>query len=211
MSMLLKICGMKHNIAEVAKLQPDYLGFIFYDQSPRYFDGVIPKISPEIRKVGVFVNASIAFVLSKISDYGLKAVQLHGDEDLIYCHELRKALLKQWPDVEIWKVFRIGAKFDFRIVQPFEKTADRFLFDTLSAVHGGSGKKFDWTLLRDYEAGVPVILSGGIGPRDVNDLQKLDESGVSVFAVDVNSKFELEPGHKDISVLKNFKDELQRR
>ena len=205
--MKLKVCGMKYqdNIQEVATLQPDYLGFIFYEQSARHFDAhCIPEISNTIKKTGVFVDADLDFVIKKISKHNLKAVQLHGNETPEYCKQLRG------KNIEIIKVFSIKNEFDFSILKSYDDIVDYFLFDTKGKLPGGNGYVFDWTILNNYPSTTPFFLSGGIGLSQIDDINKFQKSEASkyCYALDVNSKFEIEPGLKNIEDLKKFKNNL---
>lgn len=205
--MKLKVCGMKYqdNIEQVAGLQPDYLGFIFYEKSARHFDAPqIPKISSTIKKTGVFVDANLDFVLEKINQYNLQAVQLHGKESPLYCKQLQK------ESIEIVKVFSIKDEFDFSILKPYEDACDYFLFDTKGKHPGGNGYTFDWNVLNNYPSTKPFFLSGGLGLNEVEDIKQFSNSKASkyCYALDVNSKFEIEPGLKNISILKEFKKSL---
>ena len=205
--MKLKVCGMKYqdNIQQVATLQPDYLGFIFYEKSARHFDAMhIPEISNTIKKTGVFVDADIDFVLGKINKHNLKAVQLHGNESPEYCK------LLQEKNIEIIKVFSIKDEFDFSVLKPYEGIVDYFLFDTKGKLPGGNGYTFDWTILNNYHSTTPFFLSGGIGLNQIDDINKFQQSKASkyCYALDVNSKFEIEPGLKNIEDLKKFKASL---
>lgn len=206
--MKLKVCGMKYgeNIQAVSQLQPDYMGFIFYDQSARYFDGDMPEISENIKKVGVFVNATLDEITSKINTYQLQTVQLHGDESPDLC----KALKHQFPQLEIIKVFSISNHFDFKKLKPYETYVDAFLFDTKGKLPGGNGHTFDWNALEGYPSEKPFILSGGIGLDEAPQLKTFLKSPLSkhCLAVDVNSQFEIEPGLKNVQKLKEFKSEL---
>jgi len=201
--MKIKICGMKYqdNIKQVASLQPDYLGFIFYERSKRNFDGDIPVISEKIKKTGVFVDESLDLILEKVKKYNLKAVQLHGDESPELCKEL--SLHK---NLEIIKVFSVGEKFDFESLEKYEEVCDYFLFDTKGEEKGGNGVIFNWELLNKYPSEKSFFLSGGIGLNDVDDLYKFFKTDASkfCFALDLNSKFELEPGLKNIDKLESF-------
>ena len=145
MNLKLKICGMKHpeNIQEVAALEPDYMGFIFYEKTPRFFDAEIPKISDSIKKTGVFVKAAIAEILAEINEYKLDAIQLHGGESAEFCAEL-KTVLKE-TNIEIIKVFSVKSEFDFDQLSAFEDHIDYFLFDTKGKHKGGNGETFDWS------------------------------------------------------------------
>lgn len=205
----LKICGMKHNIAEVAALRPDYLGFIFYEKSPRYFDGEIPSLSPAIKKVGVFVDATVLEILKTVEKYALDVIQLHGNETKEFVLNLNMALrLKFWDDYEVWKVFQVDDSFEFAKTYDFVKKVDAFLFDTKGDFHGGNGKTFNWEVLKSYKYQTPFILSGGIGSEEIDSLKELLKTELPIHAIDVNSKFEKEPGMKDVSALKKFKDVL---
>ncbi len=201
--MKLKVCGMKYNPAKVAQLQPDYLGFIFWEPSARYFEGIIPKLPDATKKVGVFVDASINEVLKKIETYQLDAVQLHGDETPEYCRSLKDSL----PELDIIKVFSIKDTFDFSILESYEAVCGYFLFDTKGKLPGGNGYTFDWSVLEDYPSTKPYFLSGGIGLDATDKLQSFLQSPASKFchAIDVNSRFEMEPGNKNIEQLEKFK------
>lgn len=208
MNLKLKICGMKQaaNIAAVAELQPDYLGFIFYQKSPRFISEVsaelIKYVPPTIKTVGVFVDEDLAVVKQNIIKYNLKAVQLHGKEEVTYCKEI------QSTGVEVIKAFGLAESFDFSQLEPYLNAVDYFLFDTQTPVHGGSGKVFDWKLLTNYSLKKPYFLSGGIDLKHSMEIKKLTNPWL--YAVDVNSKFELEPGLKDVEKLKEFVKEMKK-
>ncbi len=213
----IKICGMKQpkNISEVAELQPDYMGFIFYEKTPRYFEAEIPQLSPGIKKTGVFVNASVDYILEKVKKNKLQTVQLHGGESAEFCQEL-KIIFAGMDRMEIIKVFSVKEEFDFSELQEFEESVDYFLFDTKGKTKGGTGETFNWELLKDYPSSTPFFLSGGIGPEEVDDIKKLqkhfEQQGKPevFYAVDVNSKFELEPGMKDPNLLQKFSEKLKK-
>ncbi|GHC60396.1 phosphoribosylanthranilate isomerase [Ulvibacter litoralis] len=202
-SLKLKICGIKHNVAEVANLQPDYLGFIFYEGSPRNFTAQLPELSSKLKKVGVFVNASEAFISEKIKTYQLDVIQLHGEETPEFCKTI-----KAENNVQVWKVFSVKDAFDFSILTAYEPYADKFLFDTKGKEKGGNGYTFDWTILKDYPSKIPFILSGGIGLEQLDALKEIQKTELPIYAIDVNSKFESQPGLKNIHDLKKFKNEL---
>ncbi len=200
---------MKHNIAEVAALQPNYLGFIFYEKSPRYFDGEIPSLSPAIKKVGVFVDATVLEILKTVEKYALDVIQLHGNETKEFVLNLNMDLrLKFWDGYEVWKVFQVDDSFDFAKTYDFVKKVDAFLFDTKGDFQGGNGKTFNWEVLKNYKYQTPFILSGGIGLEEIDSLKELLKTELPIHAIDVNSKFENEPGLKNIEDLKRFKNEL---
>lgn len=205
--MKLKICGMKYqdNIGQVAALQPDYLGFIFHEKSIRNFgENDMPQIPHAIKKTGVFVDAELHEVIDKINFYHLHAVQLHGHESPEYCKQLKAY------NIEIIKAFSIDNHFNFNDLKPYEPFCDYFLFDTKGKLPGGNGYTFDWTILSQYHSTKPFFLSGGIGLNEVESLLAFLETPESkyCYAIDVNSKFETEPGFKGIEELKNFKDKL---
>ncbi|MDI5887759.1 phosphoribosylanthranilate isomerase [Flavobacterium yafengii] len=208
--MKLKICGMKYpdNILEVGALLPDYMGFIFWEKSSRYFDGVIPDLPKSIKKVGVFVNATQEEILEKIVKYDLQAVQLHGQESVEFCLDLRENL-KQ-VQIEIIKVFSVDDAFDFEVLKPFEAVCDYFLFDTKGKLPGGNGTTFDWKVLEKYPSSKPFFLSGGIGMEEMEAVKEILKTNLPLYAIDVNSKFEIEPGLKNIELCKNIRrDALQ--
>jgi len=216
--MKLKVCGMKFskNIETVAQLQPDYLGFIFYKKSPRHFKGKMPELSGDIKKVGVFVNSKLTRILNKALKYTLDAIQLHGEEDVVFCKKLKQSLHdiqgqeRENTPVEIIKVFSVGDSFDFSVLSDFEESCDYFLFDTKGNKKGGNGIAFDWKLLENYPSKKPYFLSGGIGMNEVNDLQEFFQKDVSklCYAIDVNSKFETKPGWKDAVNLEEIKKSI---
>jgi len=207
MKFKIKVCGMSQasNIANVAELQPDYLGFIFYDQSPRAITSVsaeLIKYVPEtIKTVGVFVNEDLELVIDNVINYKLKAIQLHGSEDPAYCEALKET------GVEVIKAFGIRKGFEFNLLENYLKAVDYFLFDTQTEQHGGSGKQFDWSLLKNYMLDKPYFLSGGIGLEQIEQINEIDDD--RLLAIDVNSRFETEPGFKDINKLKQFFNGLQ--
>lgn len=198
----IKVCGMNRNTVEVGALKPDYLGFIFWEQSKRNFDEKQLVLPHRIKKVGVFVDGRIEEVIEKVKTHQLLAVQLHGSESPEYCIAL-KQLLK---GVEIIKVFSIIDKFNFEELKPFESVCDYFLFDTKGKLPGGNGFKFNWEVLKGYPSKKPFFLSGGIGLEDMDSIQEFMQRPESrhCYAVDVNSKFEIGPGLKDIEKLKDF-------
>lgn len=200
--MRLKICGMKYpeNILEVGALLPDYMGFIFWEKSARYFDGIIPELPKSIKKVGVFVNAPLNEILEKIKTHDLQAVQLHGDESVEFCESLKKNTPKL---IDVIKVFPILDTFDFGILNSYEKVCDFFLFDTKGKLPGGNGTTFDWKVLEQYPSTKPFFLSGGIGIEELDSINEILKTNLPIYAIDVNSKFEIEPGLKNIQLCRD--------
>lgn len=227
--MKLKVCGMKYleNIQQVAELHPDYLGFIFYEKSKRNFEGIIPELPKEIQKTGVFVNEISEILVSIIEEYQLDAIQLHGDESVEYIKSIREHLElsrtsfieqnkgrkkvkkpRSYHNLEIIKVFGIKDAFNFDVLKPYLEVVDYFLFDTKGKERGGNGVKFDWSVLEKYPFEKPFFLSGGIGLEDIEQIQILRKSKLPIYALDVNSKFEIKPGLKNSNEVKNFKNKL---
>jgi phosphoribosylanthranilate isomerase len=203
----LKICGMKYpdNILEVGSLLPDYMGFIFWEQSARYFDGQLPDLPQSIKKTGVFVNASQEEIAAKATQYDLQAVQLHGQESVAFCKELKEHFRNA---IEIIKVFSVDSAFDFDQLKPFETVCDYFLFDTKGKLPGGNGTTFDWKVLENYSSKKPFFLSGGIGVNEIDLVNEILKTDLPIFAIDLNSKFEIEPGLKNTKLLSSFKQKI---
>ncbi|MFP4504036.1 MAG: phosphoribosylanthranilate isomerase [Cyclobacteriaceae bacterium] len=204
----LKVCGMKffHNMLKVAQLKPDYLGFIFYEKSRRYMPDTLKpedlaKLPRRMKKVGVFVNASSEEMIKQAKTYRLNLLQLHGDESPEQCRELKQA------GQQIIKVFSIGQdNFDFSQLNSYKPHVQYFLFDTKGKERGGNGETFDWSQLRRYDQEVPFFLSGGISLDNVALLKEM--SFFNIHALDVNSRFELEPGIKDLDLLQKLKGKM---
>ena len=187
------------NIVSVASLCPQYMGFIFYQKSPRFvgesFD--IPVNLPaSIKRVGVFVNESDAVIIVKGKSLKLDFVQLHGDESPAQCDELKATGLG------VIKVFSIDDDFNFDLTKPYREVVDYFLFDTKGKYYGGNAKAFNWKVLDAYDQEVPFFLSGGLSPDNVNalgDIQKMN-----LHALDLNSGVEVSPGFKDIEKIRTI-------
>ncbi len=197
----LKICGMRFapNIREIAAAGPDIMGFIFYPPSPRYLPPqeageVIKEVPAGIEKAGVFVNSSLDDVARTAGELKLNYVQLHGSEPPHMCRALQRSELK------VIKVFGIGDKFDLNLLDEYKAVVDYFLFDTKSPRYGGTGRSFQWALLEKYDGTIPFFISGGIGPEHLDMLQDLKVK--NLYAVDVNSRFEVHPGMKDLKKVK---------
>ncbi|MBU4537783.1 MAG: phosphoribosylanthranilate isomerase [Weeksellaceae bacterium] len=205
----LKVCGLTKpdQIQELISLNVDFLGFIFYEKSPRYVlnhltFNQISDISHH-GKVGVFVNERISKILEVSEKAKLNYIQLHGDEDENYICELREKLNSE---IKLIKVFRISeAEMDLKSKIKNLKSIDYFLFDTDSKSFGGTGKTFNWEMLNKIEIPNPYFLSGGISQENANAIHHLKQQP---FALDINSKFEIEPGNKDLEKIKNFLSSL---
>ncbi|VAW18479.1 Phosphoribosylanthranilate isomerase [hydrothermal vent metagenome] len=202
----LKVCGMNLNTMAVAKLQPQYLGFIFWKPSKRFFQDAMPQLPDCIKKVGVFVDASIEKIVDKTTKYDLQTVQLHGQENVGFCKSLKEKI----KNIKIIKVFSISENFNFEALHPFEKVCDYYLFDTKGKLPGGNGRVFNWKVLKNYPSQKPYFLSGGIGLGHIESIKEFLSRPESKYchAIDVNSKFETAPGLKDIEKLRAFKEIL---
>ena len=173
--MKLKVCGMKYhdNIEAVASIQPDYLGFIFHEESPRNFDGLIPELSKNIQKTGVFVDENVEFIVQQIGKHNLSVIQLHGHESPEICRLIKST------NVKVIKVFSIKDEFDFSMLLPYEDVCDYFLFDTKGKLPGGNGYTFDWSVLNNYPSTKPFLLSGGIGLDETDKLKAFQNNKAS--------------------------------
>jgi len=197
-----KICGMKYldNIKSVAALRPDLMGFIFYSKSPRYAEpldtATLQALPKRIKKIGVFVNEDLENILTIAHKYKLDGVQLHGSEQVDLCRELRET------GYIVIKAFPIAEAYNFKVTKKYEGTCDYFLFDTKTDAFGGSGVKFNWAMLDEYTGETPFLLSGGIAPDDAKTLLKINHPKFA--GIDLNSKFELKPGLKNIEMLRRF-------
>ena len=202
--MRLKVCGMREleNISALSELDPNYIGFIFWSESSRFVDKKTPPLDKKIIKTGVFVDATFDYILTKIKDHQLDAVQLHGQESCSYCKVIKDYGLK------VIKSFSIKNTFDFNNLEDYENSCDYYLFDTKGKLPGGNGFTFDWKILNEYPSQKPFFLSGGIGVDNLNEIKKLVKTKLPIHAIDVNSKFETAPGNKNIELLKKFKKEI---
>ncbi|HQC07094.1 MAG TPA: phosphoribosylanthranilate isomerase [Kaistella chaponensis] len=212
----LKVCGLTKldQIVELMQMNIDFLGFIFYEKSPRYVLNALTlneiKSIQHRGKVGVFVNENIPTILEISEKAGLNYIQLHGDENEDFIIELRQNLKEE---VKIIKVFRIpiviprneeSQRF-FTSLLAVQNDIDYVLFDTDSKSFGGTGKTFDWQILNELEINIPYFLSGGISEENIENIKQLE---LQPFALDINSKVEIEPGNKNINKIKIVKNLL---
>ena len=198
---IIKVCGMRdaENIGAVEALSIDMMGFIFWPKSSRYVSERPTYLPTKCKRVGVFVNEDIEQVKCTANDYALDLIQLHGNESPEYVGQLRK-----W---RIIKAFNIASAEDLEQTKAYEGIADYFLFDAKGKSVGGNGEKFDWSVLRSYHGDTPFLLSGGIGPEDVKSLKRWYHPKCVGF--DINSRFETEPGIKNIEKLTAFISTIQ--
>ncbi len=194
---IIKVCGMKEeqNIMQLSELPIQYIGHIFYSKSARYAADILNlKLPSNIKKTGVFVNSDLKEITDLIDKLSLGAIQLHGEERA----ELAESL--KTKGVEVIKAFGIDENFNWQQLDPFINIVDYFLFDTKSSAYGGTGKTFNWEKLHEYPYNVPYFLSGGLSTDNLNEALKFDDD--RLVGLDLNSKFETEPGIKDIEKLK---------
>ena len=201
--MRLKICGMREaeNIRQLLALQPDYMGFIFYEKSSRFVgeeleEELLKSFQFTTRKVGVFVNPTVAYILEMYKKYELDYVQLHGEELPDFCKHLKH------KGVNIIKAFSVDEDFNFGKLQNFKPYCDFFLFDTKGEKRGGNGTSFDWSILNKYDNEKPFFLAGGIDLENVHNA--LEIKGLKIHSLDVNSKFEISPALKDINKIEEL-------
>lgn len=193
------------NIQAVARLQPDYMGFIFYPHSPRYageLDAALLRTLPaSITKTGVFVNETAETIVQTVVRYQLDAVQLHGTETPETCRKIKE------QGITVIKAFSVKDKKDFHLCNGYSDRCNYFLFDTQTPVYGGSGQTFDWNILNEYEEDTPFFLSGGISAEHSESIHALRHP--SLWGIDLNSKFESEPGMKDTARLRKFIEKIR--
>ena len=203
--MLIKICGLRDNFADVVALIPNFAGLIFYQKSPRFVElsqePVLKQKLTDVKKVGVFVNADKDYILGRVSEYNLDLVQLHGNESPELCAEIRKSL-------PVIKAFGISSESDLQSAEQYAQYVDYLLFDTKTKGYGGSGVKFDWQMLQNVNISQKILLSGGISLDDLEDIKALKIN--KLVGVDLNSRFEDAPGLKNIEKLKQAFNILKR-
>ena len=208
--MRVKVCGItqEDQLIKLPDTGATFAGLIFYPKSPRYVLRQMTtshiKKQNNVNKVGVFVNASVEEVLHMVDECRLHMVQLHGDETPKFCEKIADY-------ISVVKAFRVSETdhIDWRI-KDYMEVCDMFMFDTEGVGYGGTGKKFDWQKLHDVTVGKPYFLSGGIEPTDVEKLQEFSQrpEAKALFAIDINSKFEILPGVKDMPLIRKFIQQL---
>jgi phosphoribosylanthranilate isomerase len=228
--MKIKVCGMREpeNIHAVEQLGVDMIGFIFWPDSPRYVQqirsraGIIPDYTSlqderksgqaeakRAQRVGVFVDDMPQSIVTRVFNYHLDFVQLHGNESAVMIDNLRRTLDPDiHPGIGIIKALSISSEEDVAKYREFEGLVDLFLFDTRCSCKGGSGEQFNWDVLNAYDGKTPFLLSGGIGPEDVERVRNFTHPQFA--GIDLNSRFETEPGLKDVESLKTFIEAIRR-
>ena len=218
--MIVKVCGMRNgeNIRQVAELGVNWIGMIFWDKSPRNVTmipthvGIIPDKGASIdnfraKRVGVFVDEMAQNIITRVVNFKLDLVQLHGHETPTLIRNLRRTLDPDIrPGVKFIKAISVSGRDDIATYKDYADCVDYFLFDTKCPTVGGSGEQFDWSVLDAYDGDVPFLLSGGIGPDDAERVRNFHHP--KCIGIDLNSRFETEPGVKDISKLKQFLEQL---
>ena len=219
--MIVKVCGMRDadNIRDISALGVDMIGLIFYPPSPRYVQqfssgaGIIPDYAPDMGKtplrVGVFVDDMPQNIVTRVYNYKLDYIQLHGNEPRETLENLRATIdpdIK--PNIKIIKAISVSSAEDIKKYKEYVGAADLFLFDTKCKTVGGSGEQFDWQVLQAYDGDVPFLLSGGIGPDDAERIKNFHHP--KCIGIDLNSKFEIEPALKDVEKLKQFLVKVKR-
>jgi phosphoribosylanthranilate isomerase len=195
-----KVCGMRQgeNLRELCALNPDYVGFIFVRESPRYFgdelsESLLSAVPQGIKTVGVFRDEPIELLVQRVRQLSLRGIQLHGSEQSEYIAEVRRYL----PEVEVLKAVSVSKVEDVMQLSTIPGV-DLFLFDSGS---GGTGFQFDWGIVRSYQGATPFLLAGGIAPKDVGAVQELAKQVPQLCGVDINSKVEVSPGVKDMALV----------
>ena len=189
------------NVSGVVAAWPDYLGFIFYPKSKRFVGfepspEVLGNVPEKVKKVGVFVDETPEKVLEIYRNWKLDGIQLHGHETPEYCRQIQNS------GITVFKAFSVDESFDFATLEAYSEGCDYFLFDTKGQLPGGTGQKFNWQLLKNYKGLVPFILSGGIGPDDLEAIQNFEHPRWR--GIDINSGFEVNPALKDVEKVKRF-------
>ena len=196
--MKIKVCGLKYpdNIESVAALNPDFMGFVFYEKSPRFvgesIGETLKRIPTDVNRTAVFVNETSENIDKLVDAYNFDVIQLHGDESPDFCNLFR-------DKVKVMKAFGLTAGFDFDRLKAYVNNVDFFLFDAKTDTYGGSGNTFNWSLLDKYNLEIPFFLSGGISPDNMEQIKDIQHP--QLYGVDLNSKFEDLPGVKNIAQL----------
>ena len=217
---MIKVCGLRdgENIRQVAALGVDWIGLIFWPHSPRYVSmipsnaGIIPDRVSDIgefkaKRVGVFVDPTAQDVITRVVNFQLDLIQLHGHETPTFIRNLRHTL----ADIRLVKVIKaisVSSRDDIAAYKDYADCVDYFLFDTKCKTVGGSGEQFDWSVLEAYDGDIPFLLSGGIGPDDAERVRNFHHP--QCIGIDLNSRFESEPGFKDVAALRQFINQLNR-
>lgn len=221
--MIIKVCGLREadNISAVEAAGADWIGLIFYPKSPRYVPmipssaGIMPDGRPSgplghVPRAGVFVDAMPQDIITRVVNFGLSLVQLHGTEPPTYLHNLRATLDPDIrPGIKLIKALPVATAADLDAADQYVGAADYLLLDTRTSSYGGAGRKFDWDILRARGLPLPFLLSGGIGPDDAEAIARLNIP--EMIGIDINSRFETAPAVKDAPAVKAFIDKIKRQ
>lgn len=219
--MIVKVCGLRdgENIRQVAELGVDWIGMIFWEKSPRNVTmipshaGILPDRAMDMgdfkaKRVGVFVDEMPQSIITRVVNFKLDLIQLHGKETPTLIHNLRRTLD---PDIrsgiQVIKAISVSCREDIAAYKNYADCVDYFLFDTKCPTVGGSGNQFDWGVLEAYDGDIPFLLSGGIGPDDAERIKAFHHP--KCIGIDLNSRFEIEPALKDINKLKEFLEKVK--
>lgn len=202
--MIVKVCGMRdsENIRAIERLGIDWMGFIFYPSSKRAVTDLPDYLPGKVKRVGVFVNENPDITRSRIESFQLDMVQLHGAESPEMCLQLQQS------GVKVIKAFSIKNEFPKSLVEKYNSKCEYYLFDTQTINYGGSGKKFNWELLSQYQGETPFLLSGGIAPEDADAVLAFKHPQFA--GIDINSRFEIEPAFKNYELIKRFLDKVKK-
>lgn len=204
--MHIKVCGITRieQLKELERIGVDYAGLIFYERSPRFVGkhNLIPKMVSDvdlsIKRVGVFVNEAEDKIIEAVNLWGLTMVQLHGEESPAFCEKISN-------HVKTIKAFRVNEMESLSYkVSAYQDSVEYFLFDAMGEQYGGTGKQFNWKLIKDANLQKPFFLSGGIGKEDASAVLSFRDNNSNCYAVDVNSRFEIEPGLKNMELVQEF-------
>jgi phosphoribosylanthranilate isomerase len=208
--MELKVCGITQleQLLALQEIGVDYAGLIFYEGSPRFIGAhnleasILNQNEINIKRIGVFVNAKEDEILKAVDDWKLEMVQLHGEESPVFCEKISN-------HVKTIKAFRVKEEESLAYkIAPYENAVEYYLFDAMGKQYGGTGNKFDWKVIAEANIQKPYFLSGGLGPDDVADIQAFTQTNSNCFAIDVNSRFEVKPGIKNLEIVKTFAESL---
>jgi phosphoribosylanthranilate isomerase len=201
--MKLKVCGLKYtdNIRQIAELNPDFMGFIFFEDSKRFVgnDFVMPEISSKIKKIGVFANAEKEYILTSVKKHNLDFVQLHGNESPEFCEQLSQY-------INIIKAFGLDDEFDFKNLDRYKKHCSFFLFDYKTESYGGKAKPFNLELLKKYDNSIPYFIAGGM---DLEKFRNVELLNIDPYGIDVSNRMEIKPGYKDIIKIIQIKNNIR--
>lgn len=219
--MIVKVCGLRdgENIRQVAELGVDWIGMIFWEKSPRNVTmipshaGILPDRAMDMgdfkaKRVGVFVDEMPQSIITRVVNFKLDLIQLHGKETPTLIRNLRRTLDPDIrPGIQVIKAISVSCREDIAAYKNYADCVDYFLFDTKCPTVGGSGNQFDWSVLEAYDGDIPFLLSGGIGPDDAERIKAFHHP--KCIGIDLNSRFEIEPALKDINKLKEFLEKVK--